>query len=50
MQLTDRLSPNAAKTFVEALPNHIREALIAYSQETDYPIESVLEMAFTKCL
>lgn len=45
MQLTDRLSPSAAKTFIEALPSHIREAVIAYAQETEYPIESVLEMA-----
>lgn len=45
MQLTDRLSPNATKSFVEALPSHIREALLAYAQEAEYPIESVLEMA-----
>ncbi len=42
---TDRLSPNVAKSFVEALPSHIREALVAYAQETESPIESVLEMA-----
>jgi hypothetical protein len=45
MQLTDRLSPNATKPFIEALPSNIREALLAYAQETEYPIESVLEMA-----
>jgi hypothetical protein len=45
MQLTDRLSPSATKTFVEALPSNIREALGAYAKETEYPIESVVEMA-----
>jgi hypothetical protein len=45
MQITDRLSPSATQLFIESLPSNIREALIAYSQETDYSIESVLEMA-----
>jgi hypothetical protein len=47
MQLTDRLSPSAAKTFLEALPINIREALMNYAKETEYPIESVLEMAIS---
>jgi hypothetical protein len=45
MQLTDRLSPSATKTFVEALPSNIGEALAGYAKETEYPIESVVEMA-----
>lgn len=45
MLLPDRLSPNAANQFVEALPSHIREAVLAYSEETEYPVEAVLEMA-----
>jgi uncharacterized protein (DUF2267 family) len=47
MQFTDRLAPSAAKTFAEALPADIREALLGYAKETEYPIESVLEMAIT---
>jgi hypothetical protein len=45
MQVTDRLSPSAAKTFIDALPSNIREALFAYAQDTEYPMEAVLEMA-----
>ncbi|NJN24044.1 MAG: hypothetical protein HC810_06140 [Acaryochloridaceae cyanobacterium RL_2_7] len=45
MPLTARLSPIATKKFVEALPNHIREAVLAYSEETEYPVKAVLEMA-----
>ncbi len=45
MQVTDRLSPSAAKTFIDALPSNIREALLAYAKDTEYPMEAVLEMA-----
>jgi hypothetical protein len=41
----NRLSPNAARPLLEELPSNIREALLAYAAETEYPIESVLEMA-----
>jgi hypothetical protein len=35
-----RLSTNAAKPLLEALPSNIREALTAYAQETEYPMTS----------
>jgi hypothetical protein len=44
------LSPVAAKMFLAALPEHIQRALLAHATETEYPVEMVLEMAFTKCL
>lgn len=45
MQLTQRLSTVAAQVFIDALPNHIKEALLTYSAEIEYPVEVVLEMA-----
>jgi hypothetical protein len=45
MQLTQRLSTVAAQAFIDALPNHIKEALLIYSAEIEYPVEIVLEMA-----
>jgi hypothetical protein len=53
MQLTDdprsvedhRLSPNAAQRFLDALPSNIREALLRYATDTEYSVETVLEMA-----
>jgi hypothetical protein len=45
IQVKEALSPTASKAFVEALPRHIQDALLNYSAETDYPVESVLEMA-----
>jgi hypothetical protein len=45
MNTPQTLSPMASKAFVEALPRHIQDALLNYSAETDYPVESVLEMA-----
>jgi hypothetical protein len=50
MNTRQALSPTASKAFVEALPRHIQDALLNYSAETNYPVESVLEMAFTQCL
>jgi hypothetical protein len=50
MNTRQSLLPTASKAFVDALPTHIQDALLNYSAETDYPIESVLEMAFTQCL
>ncbi|WP_088890012.1 hypothetical protein [Leptolyngbya ohadii] len=44
-QSDEHLSPIAAKMFLTALPEHIQRALLAHSQETQYPIEMVLEMA-----
>ncbi|MBE9030473.1 hypothetical protein IQ266_12100 [filamentous cyanobacterium LEGE 11480] len=45
MSTTNCLSPQAAQTFIEALPHNIRAAVLAYAVETDYPVEAVLEMA-----
>jgi hypothetical protein len=45
MNTRQSLLPTDSKAFVEALPRHIQDALLNYSAETDYPIESVLEMA-----
>ncbi len=44
-QNDEHLSPVAAKMFLAALPEHIQRALLAHSQETQYPLEMVLEMA-----
>lgn len=49
-QNDEHLSPVAAKMFLAALPERIQRALLAHSQETQYPLEMVLEMAFTQCL
>ena len=43
-QHDEHLSPVAAKMLV-ALPERIQRALLAHSQETQYPLEMVLEMA-----
>ncbi len=44
-QNDEHLSPVAAKMFLAALPEHIQRALLAHAQETQYPLEMVLEMA-----
>ena len=44
-QHDEHLSPVAAKMFLVALPERIQRALLAHSQETQYPLEMVLEMA-----
>lgn len=44
-QNDEHLSPIAAKMFLAALPERIQRALLAHSQETQYPLEMVLEMA-----
>ena len=47
---TDRLDPITAQAFLEKLPEHIREALLARAAEIDYPIEAVLESAIASSL
>ena len=42
---TEHLSPAAAYTFLDTLPDKIKSALIAYAAEIGYPVEAVLEMA-----
>jgi hypothetical protein len=44
-QSDEHLNPVAAKMFLAALPEHIQQALLAHSKETQYPLEMVLEMA-----
>jgi hypothetical protein len=44
-QSEEHLSPVAAKMILAALPEHIQRALLAHAQETQYPLEMVLEMA-----
>jgi hypothetical protein len=43
--ITEHLSPVAANTFLEVLPEKIRAALLTYATEIEYPVEAVLEMA-----
>ncbi|MBW4523338.1 MAG: hypothetical protein KME16_27180 [Scytolyngbya sp. HA4215-MV1] len=47
---TDHLAPAAAHAFLDALPEKIKQALVTYAEEIDYPVEAVLEIAFTQCL
>lgn len=42
---TEHLTPAAAQAFLDALPNKIKQSLIAYAAEIEYPVEAVLEMA-----
>ena len=49
-QLQEQLSISDAKIILGRLPERIRTALIARATEIEYPIEAVVEMAFTKCL
>ncbi len=45
-QLTEQhLSPTASQTFLNAVPEKIRLALMAYAEELEYPVEAVIEMA-----
>jgi hypothetical protein len=41
----EHLNPVAARMILAALPQHIQRALLAHAQETQYPLEMVLEMA-----
>lgn len=49
-QNDEHLSPVAAKMVLAALPERIQRALLAHSQETQYPLEMVLEMAIAAFL
>lgn len=44
------LDPITAQAFLEKLPEHIRQALLARATEIDYPIEAVLESAIASSL
>jgi flagellar motor switch protein FliG len=41
----EQLSPAAAQTILEQLPERIRLALINRAAEIEYPVEAVVEMA-----
>ena len=43
----EQLSLADAEVILERLPQRIREALFARAAEIEYPIEAVIEMAFT---
>ncbi|KAM3112787.1 hypothetical protein [Phormidesmis sp. 146-33] len=42
---TEHLSPEAAQTFLNALPEKIRLGLMTCAAQLEYPIEAVIEMA-----
>ena len=42
---TEHLSPEAAKTFLDALPEKIRLGLLTCASQLNYPVEAVVEMA-----
>jgi hypothetical protein len=47
IQLHEQLSLSDAEVILLRLPKRIRTALIDRAAEIDYPIEAVVEMAFT---
>ena len=49
-KIEEQLSPADSQIILERLPHQIREALMARSQEINYPIEAVLEMAIASFL
>ena len=42
---TDHLTPEAAQTFLNMLPDKIRLGLLTYAAQIEQPIEAVIEMA-----
>ncbi|AFY50296.1 hypothetical protein Nos7524_4548 [Nostoc sp. PCC 7524] len=46
-KLQEQLSAVDAEVILERLPERIRDALVARAAEIEYPIEAVIEMAFT---
>jgi hypothetical protein len=46
-KLQEQLSSNDAEVILGCLPERIRAALVARAAEIEYPIEAVIEMAFT---
>lgn len=49
-QTIQHLDANTAHAFLEKLPKHIREALLARAAEINYPVEAVLESAIAASL
>lgn len=48
--IRERLSAQAANNLLNEIPEKIKAALLSYSVEMDYPIESVVEMALSSFL
>jgi hypothetical protein len=48
-QFQEQLSISDAEIILEHLPERIHTALIDRATEIEYPIEAVVEMAFTQC-
>ena len=46
-KLKEQLCKDDAEVILERLPERIRSALIARAAEIEYPVEAVIEMAFT---
>jgi hypothetical protein len=44
-QTLEQLTPAAAQTILENLPERIRQAFIDRAAQIDYPVEAVVEMA-----
>ena len=46
----ERLSPEATQRVLDELPSWVVTALKRRSAEIEYPLEAIVEMAFTECL
>jgi hypothetical protein len=46
---TEHLAPAAAYAFLDALPEKIQRALVAYAEEIDYPVEAVFRGSVGNC-
>jgi hypothetical protein len=44
---SEQISSDDAEIILKHLPEWIQEALIARATEIDYPVEAIIEMAFT---
>lgn len=46
----ETLSFTDAQVILDRLPDRIRQAIIDRATEIEYPVEAIIEMAFTQCL
>lgn len=49
-QTSQHLDAETAKAFLEKLPEHIKQAILARAAAIDYPVEAVLESAIASAL
>lgn len=49
-QTSPHLDAETAKAFLEKLPEHIKQAIVARAAAIDYPVEAVLESAIASAL